>query len=70
MTILVSGSAGFIGYHLSKRLLSEGNIVIGVDNINNYYNPQLKEDRLNKLVNLSTHYNSYHTFGRIFLVSY
>ena len=56
MTVLVSGSAGFIGYHLSKRLLSEGNIVIGVDNINNYYDPQLKEDRLNKLVNFSNHY--------------
>src|SRR5699024_713338 len=48
---LVTGSAGFIGSHLSMRLLREGHQVIGVDNINNYYNPQLKIDRLKKLDN-------------------
>src|SRR5690625_2910235 len=46
MTIIITGSAGFIGYHLSQRLLEEGYKVIGIDNINNYYDVQLKKDRL------------------------
>lgn len=44
-TILVTGAAGFIGYHLSKRLLSEGYFVVGIDNLNPYYDPALKEAR-------------------------
>src|SRR5699024_351321 len=47
--ILVTGAAGFIGSHLSKRLLQESHQVIGIDNINDYYDPQLKEDRLSQL---------------------
>src|SRR6056297_1332608 len=47
--ILVTGSAGFIGFHTSKKLLEEGNQVIGYDNLNNYYSVQLKKDRLNIL---------------------
>lgn len=43
---LVTGAAGFIGYHLSKRLLEKGARVIGFDNINDYYDIMLKEDRL------------------------
>lgn len=46
---LVTGAAGFIGYYLSKRLLEEGNRVIGIDNINDYYDPGLKYARLDKL---------------------
>jgi UDP-glucuronate 4-epimerase len=48
-TILITGAAGFIGYHLSERLLREGHHVIGVDNINDYYDVHLKNDRLSRL---------------------
>jgi UDP-glucuronate 4-epimerase len=44
--ILITGSAGFIGFHLAERLLQRGDEVVGIDNINDYYNPQLKLDRL------------------------
>jgi UDP-glucuronate 4-epimerase len=45
-TILITGAAGFIGYHLSKRLLAEGASVVGIDNMNDYYDVSLKEKRL------------------------
>ena len=48
-TILVTGAAGFIGYHLSKRLLLGGYRVVGVDSMNDYYDPQLKRARLGEL---------------------
>tara|TARA_R100000935_G_scaffold58746_1_gene97460 strand:+ start:2940 stop:3956 length:1017 start_codon:yes stop_codon:yes gene_type:complete len=47
--ILVTGAAGFIGFHLSKNLLQEGYVVIGIDNINDYYDVNLKFDRLKEL---------------------
>ena len=47
--ILVTGSAGFIGFHLSKTLLEDGFNVLGIDNINNYYDPSLKYARLEQL---------------------
>jgi UDP-glucuronate 4-epimerase len=47
--ILVTGAAGFIGYHLCQSLLKDGFIVYGVDNINSYYDPALKQARLRKL---------------------
>jgi len=40
--ILVTGTAGFIGYHLAKKLLERGDEVVGVDNINDYYNVNIK----------------------------
>ena len=46
MKILVTGSAGFIGFHLSKSLLNDGDEILGVDNLNNYYSPALKDKRL------------------------
>ncbi|MFJ5759030.1 NAD-dependent epimerase [Neobacillus sp. NPDC093182] len=49
MNILVTGAAGFIGFHLSKRLLAENYHVIGVDNLNDYYDIQLKNKRLKQL---------------------
>lgn len=44
--VLVTGSAGFIGSHLTRRLLADGHAVIGLDNMNSYYSPKLKADRL------------------------
>ena len=44
--ILVTGAAGFIGFHVSKRLLDRGDLVMGLDNLNDYYDPRLKQDRL------------------------
>ncbi len=49
MRILVTGSAGFIGFHLAKRLLSRGDEVVGIDNLNSYYDVNLKTDRLKHL---------------------
>ncbi len=49
MKILITGAAGFIGFHLSKELAKMNDEIIGLDNINNYYDPQLKLGRLNLL---------------------
>ncbi len=49
MKILVTGAAGFIGYHLVKTLIEDNHDVIGLDNINDYYSTNLKFDRLNEL---------------------
>lgn len=46
MRILVTGAAGFIGFHLAKRLLADGHEIVGMDNLNTYYDVQLKKDRL------------------------
>ncbi|GMV69419.1 MAG: NAD-dependent epimerase [Pseudomonadota bacterium] len=49
MAILVTGAAGFIGFHLTERLLARGETVIGLDNLNDYYEVALKEARLARL---------------------
>lgn len=51
MKFLVTGAAGFIGFHTSQYLLDRGDTVIGIDNLNDYYDPSLKEARLLKLKN-------------------
>ena len=55
MSILVTGVAGFIGMHTAESLLSQGHHVVGIDNMNNYYDPRLKEERLNQL----KHFNNF-----------
>ena len=61
-TILVTGSAGFIGYHLCKRLLDSGNNVIGIDNVNDYYDVNLKEKRLEILTKVPLKNNKWEFF--------
>lgn len=60
MNILVTGAAGFIGFHLSKRLLAENYHVIGVDNLNDYYDVRLKKGRL-KLLKSNMNFKFYQT---------
>jgi len=57
-TILVTGSAGFIGFHVAKKLLDIGVNVIGIDNLNDYYDVQLKKDR-NKILKEFDNYKFY-----------
>lgn len=49
MTILLTGAAGFIGYHVAEALLARGEQVVGVDTLNDYYDPRLKQARLDRL---------------------
>jgi UDP-glucuronate 4-epimerase len=53
MKVLVTGAAGFIGYHVASRLLSAGWRVTGIDNLNTYYDPRLKRARLERLERLA-----------------
>ncbi|MPW28723.1 SDR family NAD(P)-dependent oxidoreductase [Agarivorans sp. B2Z047] len=53
MKYLVTGAAGFIGFHVAKRLCEEGHEVVGIDNLNNYYDVNLKLARLERLKNYS-----------------
>lgn len=64
MSILITGTAGFIGSHLAKKLIAKGHSIVGVDNINDYYDQQLKEDRLKTID------ENYHTFYKINLENY
>jgi UDP-glucuronate 4-epimerase len=50
--ILVTGAAGFIGFHVARRLLGNGRTVVGIDNLNAYYDPKLKDARLAELAKL------------------
>ncbi len=53
MKILITGAAGFIGFHLAKKFISKNHQVLGVDNINSYYDQKLKKDRIKFLQNIS-----------------
>lgn len=57
MKVLITGAAGFIGFHLTLALLENGNEVIGIDNLNDYYNPNLKLKRLEKIAEHSKESN-------------
>ena len=46
MRLLLTGAAGFVGMHVARLLLERGDTVVGLDNLNTYYDPQLKRDRL------------------------
>ena len=48
--ILVTGCAGFIGMNVCESILKDGSIIHGIDNLNNYYDPNLKKDRIKKLI--------------------
>ena len=69
MKALVTGCAGFIGYHLTKRLLNDGYNVIGLDNINDYYDVKLKNDRL-KNINKNKPSSSSYSFFQVDLEDY
>ena len=57
MKYLVTGAAGFIGFHVSKRLLEAGHQVVGIDNLNDYYDVSLKQARLELLVHPDFHFH-------------
>ena len=65
MKILITGCGGFIGFHLSKRLLKEGHNILGIDNLNNYYSQSLKRDRIEILNQESNKNNSKFIFKKI-----
>lgn len=60
MKILVTGSAGFIGFHLIKKLIEKKNIVVGIDNLNDYYDVKIKKDR-NKILSKNKNFKFYKT---------
>ena len=72
MKILVTGSAGFIGSALSKKLLDRGDEITGIDNHNNYYDPKIKDDRVKRLQKYTnyrhykTNINEYDNLSKIF----
>lgn len=65
MKVLVTGSAGFIGYHVAKRLIERGDAVVGVDVVNDYYDTRLKEARLGELHVLGARQGAEYAFHRL-----
>ena len=69
MSILVTGAAGFIGFHICKKLIQGGNHVIAIDNLNDYYDPNLKKNRIKELINISGKNENLFNFIKVDLVS-
>ena len=69
MSILVTGAAGFIGFHICKKLIQDGNHVIAIDNLNDYYDPNLKKNRIKELINISGKNENLFNFMKVDLVS-
>jgi UDP-glucuronate 4-epimerase len=69
MRVLVTGNAGFIGYHTVARLLRRGDAVVGADSVNDYYSPEIKEARLQRLQNLARQSSAEYRFHRINLAN-
>lgn len=67
--ILVTGCAGFIGYHLCKRLLLKKHDLLGVDNLSNYYDISLKKSRLNEIKKITEKYNLKWKFNKLDLIN-
>jgi len=65
MSVLITGNAGFIGFHTTKLLLENGQSVVGIDVVNDYYNPKLKEDRLKILDQVAKGTGTDYTFIRM-----
>lgn len=65
MKILVTGNAGFIGFHVAKRLIERGDEVVGVDMVNDYYDPKLKGARLSILDELASRLGASYQFYRL-----
>lgn len=64
MKVLVTGNAGFIGFHVAKSFLERGDEVVGFDSVNSYYDPNLKEARLKLLEETARRTNSAYRFVR------
>ncbi len=65
MKVLVTGSAGFIGFHVARRLILRGDEVVGLDIVNDYYDPALKEARLSILTETSAAHRAGYIFERV-----